>query len=222
MTASATLPPVLSQPKGHFSAFGFAVVVEGLLLLALIFISQLGWWQKEPPLKEVMRLDLTEVPPQPKPPEPPKVQPVQPHPRITAPRLVTPPTVQPLPPPLVKSSEPSPFVEKPSVQPPPQPVPNPDKSAAEIATYAGQIRAAVQAALIYPQAAQAMNYSGRVRVEFNLLDKQPSAAKILISSKVGLFDRAALAAVVSASYPTPPASLTGQPKTYQVWVEFNR
>ena len=221
MTTTATFPPVLSSPKGHVSAFGFAVVAEGILLLALILMSQLGWWQKEPPVKEIMKLDLTEVPPQPKPPEPPKVQPPTPHPVSAAPRPVTPPTVQPLPP-LVKSTEPSPFVEKPVVQPPPQPAPNPDKSAAEIATYAGQIRAAVQSALIYPQAAQAMNYSGRVRVEFNLVDKQPSAAKILLSSKVGLFDRAALAAVLSASYPAPPAALSGQQKTYQVWVEFNR
>ncbi len=222
MASAATLAHFPEQPKKHVSAFAYAVVAECIILVALILISRLDWWKKESPLKEVMTLDLTSVPPQPKPPEPPKVQPPVPHHMTPVPRLVTPPTVQPAAPLVEKSTEPTPFVEKPPLQSPPQPSPNLDKSAAEIATYAGQIRAAVQSALIYPQAALAMSYSGRARVEFSLKDQQASAARILISSKIGLFDRAALAAVISASYPAPPAALAGQQKTYQVWVEFNR
>lgn len=220
MTTGGTLAFPTDRPKRHASAFVYAVVAECVVLSALILVSQLDWWKKEIPPKEIMKLDLTSIPPQPKPPEPPKVQPPAPHHLVAAPRLVTPPTVQPIVPPVEKSIEPTPFVEKPILQPPPPP--NVDQNAAAMATYAAQIRAAVQDALIYPSAAQAMNYSGRVRVEFGLKDQQPSGLKVLISSKIGLFDRAALAAVSAARYPAPPTALAGQQKTYQVWVEFNR
>ncbi len=222
MTSAATLTLVLDKPKGHVSAFALALAAEGIILVVLILGSQLDWWKKEPIPKEVMTLDLTTIPPEPKPPEPPKIQTPTPHHVASVPKPVIPPTVEPITPPVEKSTEPSPFMEKPRLQPTPQPTQNADKTAAEIATYAGQIRAAVQSALIYPKAAQEMSYSGRVRVEFNLLDRQPSGAKVLISSKIGLFDRSALTAVMSASYPAPPASLGGQQRAYQVWVEFNR
>jgi protein TonB len=89
------------------------------------------------------------------------------------------------------------------------------------AEYAAKVRAAVQAAHHVPQALAALNYSGRVRVEFHLRDRIPAQARVLVESGVGMIDRAALQAVSGAQYPAPPPELAGEDLIYQVWVEFN-
>jgi protein TonB len=89
------------------------------------------------------------------------------------------------------------------------------------AEYQSKVRAAVLAAVYYPPAAAAMHYAGRVRVEFHLRDAVPSSLSVVVSSRIGMIDRAALQTVQNAQYPAPPAELSGKDHVYQVWVEFN-
>lgn len=187
------------------------------MVTLLILANYLGWLDRTPELQEVMKLDLTNAPPEPKPPVPPKkVLPIPPKPVPPTPQKALPP--EPVKAPVV--NEPAPFVEKPVTPPPP--AANPARNEALLADYTSKIRAAVQAALVYPRAAEELGYTGRVRVEFRLHNGHPSDARIVQSSKVSMFDRAALQAVQAASYPTPPDFLQGQSRLFQVWVEFNR
>jgi protein TonB len=220
-SALSWAPDRKARASGHLSALTLALIGEAVLVMLLIVLNQLGWWDRQPVLKEVMKLDLTTPPTEPKPPEPPKPpKKTPPPPRKVA--LPDPPTVIPPPPvehPLVPPPpEPTPFVEK--VTPPP-PAPDPNQAMAQLADYTAKIRAAVQAALVYPKAAEEMGFSGRVRMEFKLRDRQPSGARVVISSRVGMFDRAAMQAVLAAAYPEPPDSLRGQSRLFQVWVEFS-
>jgi protein TonB len=207
--------------SGHASAFKWALAAEGTIILLLVLANYLGWLDHKPELREVMKLDLSEAPIEPKPPTPPKKIPPAPQPPKVippSPEKVVPP--EPIKTPVVQPPEPTPFVEKPVTPPPP--APNPSRNEAILADYTSKVRAAVQAALVYPRAAEELGYTGRVRVEFRLHNGHPSDARVIISSKVSMFDRAALQAVQSASYPTPPDFLLGQSRLFQVWVEFNR
>ena len=78
----------------------------------------------------------------------------------------------------------------------------------------------VQAAAIYPPAAKALKFKGRVRVEFKLRNGIASNAQILTSGGLGMVDRAALQSVQTAVFPASPDSQDKE-GIYQVWVEFN-
>jgi protein TonB len=136
--------------------------------------------------------------------------PVEPAPQIAAP--VAPVTPAPLAP---APSEIAVSAPAPAPPPPAQAKSDPN------AEYAARVKAAVQAALVFPAAAAALDFKGRARVEFKLRDRVPSQAHLLISSGMGLTDRAALQSVEVAQYPPPPTGLQGKEGTYQVWVEFN-
>ncbi|WP_369622521.1 TonB family protein, partial [Pseudoalteromonas distincta] len=62
----------------------------------------------------------------------------------------------------------------------------------------------------YPPAALALKFEGKVRVEFHLKDRVPSAARVVVSSNIGMIDRAALQAVQNANYAEPPPELQGK------------
>lgn len=205
--------------QGHVSAFKWVVIGEVLLVVLLVLANYLGWLDRKPELHEVMKLDLTNAPIEPKPPTPPKrTPPPQPPKVVPTPQKVLPP--EPIKTPVVQAPEPTPFVEKPITPPPP--AASPSRNETILADYTSKVRAAVQAALVYPRAAEELGYTGRVRVEFRLQNGHPADARVMISSKVSMFDRAALQAVQSASYPPPPEFLLGQSRLFQVWVEFNR
>ncbi|MBC7414963.1 MAG: TonB family protein [Herminiimonas sp.] len=87
--------------------------------------------------------------------------------------------------------------------------------------YIARVKAAVQAGIVYPPAALALNFRGRARVEFRLRDGVASQLRILTSSGMGMVDRAALQALQVATYPPAPANFAGKEETFQVWVEFN-
>lgn len=87
--------------------------------------------------------------------------------------------------------------------------------------FRAQIRAAVQAAVVYPMGARMMHATGRVRVGFSYLDGVASDARIVASSGNGLLDRAALAAVMNASYPLPEAKFSGRKLDFELWVHFH-
>ena len=57
------------------------------------------------------------------------------------------------------------------------------------------MRAAIQAALHYPESARMAGMSGRTRVAFRYRDGVVSNVSVVVSSGMGLLDRAAVAAV---------------------------
>jgi protein TonB len=83
------------------------------------------------------------------------------------------------------------------------------------------MRAAIQAAVRYPESARMAGISGRTRVAFQYRDGVVSNVRVVVSSGVALLDRAALAAVASAAYPKPEPAFVGKTLTEQLWVTFN-
>jgi protein TonB len=83
------------------------------------------------------------------------------------------------------------------------------------------MRAAIQAALRYPESARMAGMSGRTRVGFHYRDGVASDVTILVSSGSGLLDRAAVAAVLDAAYPKPAPAFAGKTLPEQLWVTFN-
>ena len=226
------------QTGWQVQSLGIALVLEVLLLgggLALLaFTTHVA---KSEPAPVVLQL----APPEEKrPPEPPRPKPEPPKPKLPQPKVVPPVPVPPPPPepppprPVVKAvpdlqpvTEPTPFSEP--APPPAPPAPPPPPQAAPVDTkpdpmlvYAGRVKAAVQAAVVYPAAAQRLRMSGRTRVEFTMRDARTSNPTVIQSSGMGLLDQAALAAVAAATYPAPPDDLVGVTRQYQVWVEFRR
>ena len=202
-------------------AFGLALLVEAGVLAATAAILS-GAAASKPALSEPVTITLvSDAPPPDLPPKPPQAKPKPKH-RLSQPRAPTPPvTATPLPMPQA----PAPLAQKPEAftEPlSPPPLPAPSGKADPGLEYAVKVRAAVQAAVYYPPAALAMHFVGRVRVQFHLQDGIPGVAQVLLSSGIGLFDRAALRTVHNAHYPAPPTELRGADRVYQVWVEFRR
>lgn len=213
-------------------ALGLAFVVEAALL-AIVCAILVGTPVK-PALSEpvpITLLNQAEQPPEPlptpKPPEPKptskpqpkaKVIPPRPQPQVPPPPRQAPTPVAPLP----VAQAPTTFTEPVSPPPPPPPAPAASGRADPSAEYAAKVRAAVQAAVAYPAAAAALHFAGRVRLEFHLRDTVPSQARVVVSSGIGMIDRAALQSVQSAQYPEPPPDMRGSDRLYQVWVEFTR
>lgn len=63
--------------------------------------------------------------------------------------------------------------------------------------------------------------AGRTRVSFDYRDGSISDARVVVSSGVGLLDRAALAAVRDAVCPKPEPAFAGKTLSEQLWVTFN-
>ncbi|SFH70609.1 protein TonB [Collimonas sp. OK307] len=218
----------------HFpsGAFALAILAE-LGIVAVVALMLAGAVSSKPALSEPVPITL--VSEEPAPPTPPAPPPPKPLPPVAMPK----PQVQPktkaapqkpaasaaaVPTPEPAPSAPAPVAEAPTafsepVPTPPAPPPAGNKDAPN-AEYAAKVKAAVQAAVVYPPAALALHFAGRVRVEFHLRDSVAGQARIVTASGVGMIDRAALASVQSASYPTPPADMQGKDHVYQVWVEF--
>jgi protein TonB len=204
-------------------ALGLAILLEALLLVGATVVLASAT-QVKPAISEPVTITLVSEeppppPPKPKPP-PPKAKP--------QPKPVPPTPPQPTPPPMPMPVAPVPVVETPSAftEPvKPQPLPPPPVPSGKVdqsLEYAAKVRAAVQAAVFYPPAAAALRFSGRVRLEFHLQDGISGEAHVLVTSGMGIIDRAALQSVQSAHYPEPPGDMRGADRVYQVWVEFNR
>ncbi|MGV7215386.1 energy transducer TonB [Bradyrhizobium sp. UFLA05-112] len=89
-----------------------------------------------------------------------------------------------------------------------------------MSSFQGQMRRAVESALVYPASARASGQHGRARVMFDFLDGRVSAIRLAQSSGSALLDQAALATVRSAHYPLPPPELSHQTLHLSVYVEF--
>lgn len=83
-----------------------------------------------------------------------------------------------------------------------------------------RIRDAVRAATLYPAVARQMHREGRAQIGFAYRDGAVQGIALLHSSRSGLLDEAALAAVRRAAYPQPPPGLTGVQLPLDVWVNF--
>jgi protein TonB len=230
----STMSSFFNRFCSHFPArsFALAILIELALGATAVFVLA-GTVPAKPPLSEEVKLTLTEAPPEPEPtpvPKPPTPVPTPPKPQVklkAAPPKPQPPTPAPpqpvqQPDPLPKTETPTAFTEpaRPSTPPPPPPPPNTSGKTDRNAEYAAKVRAAVQAATVYPPAASSLRFSGRVRVEFHLRDAVAGQAKVLVPSGIGMIDRAALQSVQNARYPEPPANLQGSDLVYQVWVDF--
>ena len=212
-------------------AFLLAVLIE------LARAASAAWLLAEaapvkPAVSEPVPLTLlSEAPPEPeqkplpKPPEPPKPTPkptpVKPKAAPAKPQPPAPPQPAPQAEPA-HTDTPTAFTEPAQAAAPPPPAPNVSGKSDRNAEYAAKVRAAVQAAVVYPPAAASLHFAGRVRVEFHLRDSVAGQARVLIASGIGMIDRAALQSVQNARYPEPPADLQGRDLTYQVWVDFLR
>jgi protein TonB len=211
-----------------WQAFASALTLESAAIAAA-----LAWIATHPPqtLRAAVALSIEAAQPEPVPvPEPEKPMPPAPPPKpvphiqpvpaarpLPAPALT--PTAAPADAPSIAPAAPSVFAAPAAPAPAPTPsVPGPVDPSAE---YIAKVKAAVQAAVVYPPAAAALGFRGRTRVEFRLRDGVSSQARVLMGSGMGLIDRAALQSVQAAAYPAPPADLQGKEHSYQVWVEFN-
>ncbi|CAB3772540.1 energy transducer TonB [Paraburkholderia humisilvae] len=161
-----------------------------------------------------------------KPVVPPVRQPVV-HPRVVPVHHVSPPQ------PVARATPPVTPVAPPAALPgetatdpaPPAPPPPPQSAAAPTGavdrSFDAALRTAIQSALRYPESARIEGVSGRTRVAFTWRDGAVSDVRVIVSSGVGLLDRAALAAVHDAVYPKPAAELAGKTLLKQLWVTFD-
>ena len=208
-------------------ALASALALEVLAVGALV-----AWVVTHPVAREPKAVALTieaiQEPEVPKPPEPERPKPPAPLPPKPVPPTVTaappPPTPAPAatPPVAVLEPAPSPAATLPlAAPPPPKPVAAPPPGpVSPTADYVDKVRAAVQAAFVYPLAAKAMEFKGRARVGFKLRDGHASDAHLVVRSGLGIGDRAALDAVQNASYPAPTAELRGVELSCEIWVEL--
>jgi protein TonB len=198
-----------------YPAAAIALVAEVLLLGgAFVFLTH-----KAPTAVELPPTTLTlAAPPAPTPPAPKAVVPTPPKPQTRPPvRPVVPVHhVVTRTPPAVPSAAPT----EPAPTPRPAPAP-PAAPTTASPSFEGALRAAIQAALHYPESARLSGMSGRTRVAFQYRDGVVSDVRVVVSSGIGLLDRAAVAAARDAAYPMPEPAFVGKTLSEQLWITFN-
>jgi protein TonB len=232
--ATVSVPETVRERPRLASAAALALLAEVVLLGGgVALLTHRSHPQAEPPPTMLTLAAPTPAPvPAPKPaaklPSPPKpeapqvVHPVVPphHVQHVAPPKAAPvSTPTPAPAPMLPSATPTDV--PPAPRPPPPPPVAPAAAAAPTASLEGALRAAIQAALRYPESARMAGMSGRTRVAFQYRDGVVSDVSVVVSSGVGLLDRAALAAVRDAAYPKPEPAFVGKTLSEQLWVTFN-
>jgi protein TonB len=196
-------------------SFASAALLEVILLAGI-------WHFLERPASNHDPDDTTEIamveappvptPPKPAPPPPPlKVEPLKVLPKMVRPTPRPPPMVVPPTPPLPQMSSP----------PPPPVPPEPAVSTEVIDRFQAEVRAAIQAAIVYPPTAKMMKQQGRTKVAFTLTHGHAEGMQIVQSSGVATIDMAALAAVRDATYPAAPPEVAGKQLSFAVFVVFS-
>ncbi len=223
------LPPVKSILKANLSrAALLACMIEAGMLAGLVWAMAQAHPHTEPPtIKVMLSFPVLPTPVKPETPPPPKpvirhavhpaIQPqqAQPRPQPLLPPLPQDPTPvsQPKPPPVTAAPVSTPQVTAPVT--PPAPV-QPDPHL--LATFNEQVLGAIQSAVNYPLAARMAHMHGRTRVGFTYLDGVVSNVTVITTSGYRLLDDAAIQAVMTAHYPTPPANLRSRPLPFSLWV----
>ncbi len=230
------------------ASFAAALLLEGLCFLAVVgWLTQRP--VRIDASTPTMQISLVAAPPAPAdaPADPPpmvaqtppvaeETPPVPEEPQVTPPPPEVPPPPTEVAPP--EPTPPPPKAEAPVVRPkpakPPQqvqkkPAARPAQqqaaastapSAGAMSSFQGQMRRAVESALIYPASARASGQHGRARVTFDFLDGRVSAVSLAQSSGSPVLDQAALATVRSAHYPLPPPELSHRTLHLSIFVEF--
>jgi TonB family protein len=214
------------EKSALWSSLGMAFALEALVVASLLL-----WlaFREMPPRIVALPIEIENTPKIDQP-EPPKVQPplpkppkIEPKPIKEPPKVQAPPPPMPVPEPIVQApsvATPNAFTQVATPPAPPPPPPVESKPMGPSDEYIAKVRAAVQAAFAYPMAAAEMGLHGRARVGFNLRNTTASDVKIINGSGLGLIDRAALAAVQKAAYPTPPAEQKDRTNYCEVWIDF--
>ena len=235
--ATELMPFMMQERNRIYPAIGLALVVEILLVSGAY--SLLSHQVQPPVVPTVTVVTLALAPtPAPKPESVPAALPHQPQseppkPHVTPARQVThavihratTPALVPAPVPAVPATLAQTAPDLPASLPvQPTQAPAPEKVAAPSApdkNFEGALRAAIQAALHYPESAKMAGMSGRARVAFDYRDGTVSNARVVITSGMGLLDRAALAAVENAALPKPAPEWAGKTLSEQIWVTFD-
>jgi len=227
-----SMPAIQRQPLSFLQTILIAMLVESVLIIASINLVYGVMQKKDQDLQnpmEVLFEDIKKDEPRPTPPKviPNKAIPVAikhktevtqkveatPHPPEPVQAVNVTPIASPqIDSPAVVAATPAPVVPSP-------PLPT-NLTAQKEAEFNAKVRAAIQAAVIFPSMARTMGFVGRARVEFSLRDNIPSRIKIIQSSNIGMIDRAAMSAVSAAVYPETPDSLKGKDQLFQVTVLF--
>jgi len=218
-TATPSAQPT-ALPWG--STWGIALLIEGALILGLAALVVPAVKSPEPDPVNVLFDDTP----------PPKAEPLKPikpvvvknlpvpvvKPQVvTAPQPETPPTPAPSKAEPVTVAAESAYVQPAPPPPPPAPLAGPNDKELE---FAARVKAAIQAAVIYPMAAKQMGYRGKAVVEFIYRDGTVMQIRVVQGSGLGMIDNAALAAVSAARFPSPPETLKGKDVPYRVTVMF--
>jgi periplasmic protein TonB len=87
-------------------------------------------------------------------------------------------------------------------------------------SFEASLRAAIEAALRYPESARMDGIAGRTLVGLVYRDGAVSDIHVVTSSGMGQLDHAALAAVRDAVCPPPPHGFEGKSLPEQLWVDF--
>jgi periplasmic protein TonB len=192
-----------------------ALVIEALVIAALLLIAAKKPAKAETPEPAVMLSFPEPVKPETLPEK--KVEPVKPQ-QHKAPQAK--PREQPEPEP--KIVEPAPVAEAAPVTLPVKPVEPPRHAppATVSDSFKGEVKAAVQAAMVYPASARMAHVTGKAKVAFNYQDGRVDNPRVVVSSGSSMLDAAARRAVEAAAYPAPPAGFAGKPLQFEVWVRF--
>lgn len=235
-TADHFSPP--QERLGLPVSFAAALLLEGLCFLAAV-----GWLAQHPPTNvssgPTMQISLVAAPPAPaEAPADPLVAETPPAPEETPPEVIPPPAEVPPPPAEVAPPEPAPpppkapvvrpkpaktqpqVQRKPAARPAQQQAAASTPSAGAMSSFQGQMRRAVESALIYPASARASGQHGRARVTFDYLDGRVSGVSLSQSSGSSVLDQAAIATVRSAHYPPPPPEMSHRTLHLSIFVEF--
>ena len=223
-TLNAALPGV----RGRFS-LPYAAVVAGLIEAALMAVLVFGLPQHRVTVRAAQAAVMLSFPVIAEtPPKPTAKTVVQPPPKTPTPRpkpkpvshvVKQPPAVKPPPPSAVAvAATPPPKTVAVAQATPSQASVSPDV----MSVFEQQVHAAIQAALVYPYAARIAHIEGRVKVSFSYRDGRVTDIKIVQASEYAMFNTSAQQAVMRASYPAPPANLTGRQIQFELWVRFDQ
>lgn len=192
-------------------------------LLEIILLAGIWHFLERPaPTRDkddTTEIAMVEAPPTPAPPKP--VPPPPPPPKVVEPPKVVPKIFHVIPRPAPMVVPPMVLPPEVTAPPPPPPPPAPAVNAEVVDRFQAEVRAAIQAAIVYPPTARMMKQQGRAKVAFTLTRGHAEGAQIIQSSGVATIDTAALAAVRDATYPAPPPEMAGKPLSFAVFVVFS-
>jgi protein TonB len=238
MPTAAQHAPHPGTRKPIYMSAALALAVEALLLAGV------GAWLTHPRISATSRhepMTITLAPPAAQAPKPAPIA------GREASKPVPKPAVQPRRAPAVHQAriahaaqpkpKPQPQPQPQPIMPPPAPIPAPNTAATPApaprpapapvpaaagpdASFGAALRAAIEAALRYPESARMEAITGRTLVGFVYHDGAMSDIHVVTSSGMGLLDHAALAAVRDAVCPPPPHGLEGKSLPAQLWVDF--